>query len=149
MKGEFTKNVTAGSLIFQEGEPGNYAYIIKQGKVELSILSEGQHLPVATLDKGDLFGEMALIDDNLRSASAVAIEDVELLVISRDFIEQKIQESDPTVRLLLQVVLERYRDIHARLMNVAANIAEEDSETPYPQLFIRVLNIAGGHGSSC
>lgn len=137
MKGESTKNIEAGSLIFQEGEPGNCAYIIKHGKVELSILSNGQHLPVAVLEQGELFGEMALIDDSLRSATAIAEEDTELLVISKKFIEQKIDASDPTVRLLLQVVMERYRDIHSRLVNVVDGLI--DQEQSVKKSFFRAL----------
>ena len=89
MNSESTKTIEAGHLIFQEGEPGNCAYIIKEGKIELSILSNGQHLPVAVLEKGELFGEMALIDDSLRSASAIAETEVELLTISEHLSKKK------------------------------------------------------------
>jgi EAL domain-containing protein (putative c-di-GMP-specific phosphodiesterase class I) len=137
MNVDSTKTFEAGSLIFQEGEPGNCAYIIKEGKVELSILSNGQHLPVAVLEKGELFGEMALIDDSVRSATAIAEEDAELLIISRNYIEQKIDSSDPTVRLLLQVVMERYRDIHSRLVNVVDGLIEQEKSVK--KSFLRTL----------
>ena len=122
-----TKTVTAGSTIFHEGEPGDRAYIIQSGEVELSMLINGHNSPFAILEKGELFGEMALIDNSFRSATASAKTDVELLIISRDYIAQKIELSDPTVRMLLQVVLERYRDVHARLHDVSESLREHES----------------------
>lgn len=127
MDTELTKTVTAGTPIFNEGEPGDCAYIIQSGEIELSMLINGTNSPFAILEKGELFGEMALIDDSFRSASANAKTDVTLLVISRDYIAQKIELSDPTVRLLLQVVLERYRDIHARLHDVSESLRQHES----------------------
>ncbi|MDH3342237.1 MAG: EAL domain-containing protein [Gammaproteobacteria bacterium] len=127
MDTELTKTFSAGTQIFQEGEPGDCAYIIQNGEIELSMLVNGASAPFATLGKDELFGEMALIDNSFRSASAVAKTDVELLVISRDYIAQKIELSDPTIRMLLQVVLERYRDIHARLHEVSESLKEHES----------------------
>lgn len=147
MNATSTKNIEAGNIIFQEGEPGNCAYIIKQGKVELSILSKSQHLPVATLENGELFGEMALIDDSLRSATAIAEEDTELLVISRKYVEEKIDSSDPTVRLLLQVVMERYRDIHSRLINIVDGLIEQENAAKkgfFQTLFKPYFKLTGG-----
>ena len=127
MDTELTKTFTADTQIFQEGEPGDCAYIIQSGEIELSMLINGKDSAFATLEKGELFGEMALIDNSFRSATATAKTDVELLVISRDYISQKIELSDPTVRLLLQVVLERYRDVHARLHDVSESLEEHES----------------------
>ena len=129
MDTELTKLITAGTQIFQEGEPGDCSYIIQSGEIELSMLINGTSSAFATLGKGELFGEMALIDNNFRTATAVAKTDVELLIISRDYIAKKIELSDPTVRMLLQVVLERYRDIHARLHDVSESLKEHENTT--------------------
>lgn len=93
------------------------------------MLVHGRHSAFATLKKGELFGEMALIDNSFRTATATARTDVELLVISRDYIAKKIELSDPTVRMLLQVVLERYRDIHARLHEVSSSLKEHEKDS--------------------
>ena len=124
-----TRTITAGTLIFQQGAPGDCAYIIQNGEVELSMLINGTPSVFATLEKGELFGEMALIDNDFRSATAIAKTDVELLIISRDYIAQKIELSNPTVRMLLQVVLERYRDIYARLHDVSESLKEHESDS--------------------
>lgn len=120
------KSIPMGTQIFQEGEPGDCAYIIQSGEVQISMLINGKPSPFTTLGKGELFGEMALIDDSFRSATAVAHTNVELMPISRDYIAQKIEITDPTVRMLLQVVLGRYRDIYSRLHNVSASLKEHE-----------------------
>ena len=145
MDTEITKNISAGTLVFQEGEPGDCAYIIQSGEIELSMLINGKHSPFAILEKGELFGEMALIDNSFRSATATAKTDVELLVISRDYIANKIELSDPTVRMLLQVVLERYRDVHARLHDVSSSLKEHEAtsaNSTISSFFKQYLNLS-------
>ena len=127
MDTELTRTFITGTQIFQQGEPGDCAYIIQSGEIELSMLINGKESAFAILETGELFGEMALIDNSFRSATAIAKTDVEVLIISRDYIAQKIELSDPTVRMLLQVVLERYRDVHARLHDVSASLKEHES----------------------
>jgi len=145
MDTEITKNISAGTQVFQEGEPGDCAYIIQSGEIELSMLINGKHATFATLEKGELFGEMALIDNSFRSATATAKTDVELLVISRDYIAKKIELSDPTVRMLLQVVLERYRDVHARLHDVSSSLKEHEAtsaNSTISSFFKQYLNLS-------
>ena len=123
---ELTRFISAGTQLFQEGETGDCAYIIQRGEIELSLIINGTPCGFATLKEGELFGEMALIDNNARSATAVAKTDVELLIISKKYISQKIELSDPTVRMLLQLVLDRYRDVHARLHDVSESLKEHE-----------------------
>ena len=146
MDTELTRLITAGTQVFQQGAPGDCAYIIQSGEIELSMLINGTPSAFATLGKGELFGEMALIDNNFRSATAIAKTDVELLIISRDYIAQKIELSDPTVRMLLQVVLERYRDIHARLHDVSESLKEYEStsaNSTISSFFSQYLKLSG------
>lgn len=145
MDTELIKTITAGTPIFTEGEAGDCAYIIQNGEIELSMLINGTNSPFAILKKGELFGEMALIDNSFRSATAIAKTDVELMVISRDYIAQKIELSDPTVRMLLQVVLERYRDIHARLHDVSKSLREHEetsASSTISSFFTQYLNLS-------
>lgn len=98
------------TLIFREGEPGDCAYLIDKGVVEISILRNGQSAILAQLTEGDLFGEMSLIDDQVRSATARALEKTELVVIDREIVNGKMAKADPLVNLFLRVILQRYRD---------------------------------------
>jgi diguanylate cyclase (GGDEF)-like protein len=70
----------AGRVIFQESEAGSTLYIVTKGEVHIS---KGG-VVIAEAREGDVFGEMALLDEGSRSASAVAAEDVHVLCIERD-----------------------------------------------------------------
>jgi len=73
-----TWRVRAGGVIFREGEQADELFVIKSGYVRIQI---GNRM-VAELTADDIFGEMALIDSESRSATAVAITDVELVPIT-------------------------------------------------------------------
>ena len=104
-----------GDLIFQEGSDGDCAYFIDSGSVEISIFRENRHFSVCRFSEGDLFGEMALIDKDVRTATAKAIEETCLISINRNLIETKLTKSDPLIRHLLKLILKRFRNTHYRL----------------------------------
>ena len=105
-------------FIFREGDPGDCAYIIESGMVEVALDKDGRKLVMATLTKGDILGEMAIIDRLPRSASARAIVPTDVMAIPLDYVSQKIEQSDPTVRMFLRLAMARYRDLNARLGRV-------------------------------
>jgi len=73
-----TRNVSAGDVIFREGQPANELFVIKSGHVRIQVGNRA----IAELSTDHIFGEMALIDSEPRSATAIAITDVELVPIS-------------------------------------------------------------------
>jgi CRP/FNR family cyclic AMP-dependent transcriptional regulator len=77
-EGIATRPVKAGTLIFQEGDKADGLFIIKSGQVGIRLGNR----TLAELDANSIFGEMALIDDAPRSATAVAVTDVELVPVS-------------------------------------------------------------------
>ena len=117
--GDYRKCLPAGSIIFSEGEAGDCAYIIDLGEISLSTCINGDHTPFAKAKRGDLIGEMALIDEGVRSATATVISDAELLVIPKEYIQRLIEGADPTVVLLIKLVLERYREMRVRVEQIS------------------------------
>jgi len=103
------KSFSPGAQIFREGEPGGQAYIIVSGEVEISALQRGRKIIIAKLRDDELFGEMALIDDEMRSATATATVNTEVIVIERQHLREKIDAADPLLNILLQVILKRFR----------------------------------------
>lgn len=97
----------ANTKIFSEGEHGDRAYLIQDGQVE--IVKHGMVL--ATLGKGELFGEMALIDDKPRMASAKALADTSVVIISRDTFREKLEKADPFLRGLLNIFVRNIRNL--------------------------------------
>lgn len=99
-----------GKDIIQQGEEGFRAYYIEAGRVEVLVEEAGHLLKVAELGPGDIFGEMALINHEPRTATVRAIDDVTVTIISRDEIEGKIKRiEDKAIRALINVLAERLR----------------------------------------
>ena len=103
-----TEKYSAGQVIFDEGEIGDCAYIIESGRVQVYIDNHGEELPLKVFGVGEIFGEMAVIDAQARSASAKALTDCEV-VVSSSQISERINESDPIVKLLITILLQRMR----------------------------------------
>jgi CRP-like cAMP-binding protein len=96
------KRVKKGDMIFREGDVGDSFYLIVSGSVRISTIIPGVGEEALTiLREGEYFGEMALIDDVPRSASAIANDDTILLLIGRDdFRKLLAQETGIAYKLL-------------------------------------------------
>jgi EAL domain-containing protein (putative c-di-GMP-specific phosphodiesterase class I) len=103
------KRFTAGGLIFQKGEAGDCAFLIESGQVEISDPDIGCVL--ARIGEGELIGEIALIDQHPRTATARAVQSTVLIEVRRERVEQLLLNTDPVIRHLLNVVLRRFRSI--------------------------------------
>ena len=105
-----------GSTIFREGEPGDCAYVIERGTVQLETLRRGRKITIANLAEGDLFGEMALIDGEVRPSTALATEETVLVVISLDQLREKLEQADPLLTFFMRNILDRVRTTQSRLL---------------------------------
>ena len=124
---EFQTTFDTDEYIFSEGDPGDCAYIIDSGMIELAFDKEGQKVAMATLTKGEIFGEMAIIDRLPRTTSARAIVPTMVTAIPIDYVSLKIEQSDPTVRMFLRLAMVRYRDLNARLGRVSEGLSHDQS----------------------
>jgi CRP/FNR family transcriptional regulator, cyclic AMP receptor protein len=74
-----------GARLFERGDRGNELYIVYSGKVEISIRDlAGEKIVLTVAERGDLFGELSMIDNRPRTATAMALEDTELIVLNRE-----------------------------------------------------------------
>ena len=111
----------------RQGDEGESAYIVEKGHVEIVIEKEnGLVQSLGTRGEGALIGEMAIIDDKPRTATVKALEDCELLEITKSDFERRMAASDPIIQMIAQVVLARYRDTIKR----AHIIGSRDFPTP-------------------
>jgi CRP-like cAMP-binding protein len=100
----------AGEVIFVEGDYSTDAYIVRRGRVEVYV-TRGADRPLAVLHEGAVFGELSLLTDQVRTASARALDETSLVVISQDgFLDLWRREPD-TLLPLLRVIFERVRDM--------------------------------------
>jgi CRP/FNR family transcriptional regulator, cyclic AMP receptor protein len=84
-----------GTTLFRQGEPGNAAFIVNSGPVGIYREVEDKRVPLATLRKGELFGEMAVIDGSPRMATAFTLEDCTLTMISVELMSEKMKKNRP------------------------------------------------------
>lgn len=92
--------VDGGEYVFEEGERGDHFYIIVHGSIELRKASGGEQRRLAVLKAGQAFGEMALLNQTPRSASAYALEDTYMLSVSRAAFSEILGGDSLSVRLL-------------------------------------------------
>tara|TARA_A100001037_G_scaffold57258_1_gene49428 strand:+ start:1175 stop:1564 length:390 start_codon:yes stop_codon:yes gene_type:complete len=105
----------AGAEIFREGRPGHKAYIVHSGLVEISKVSPTGECVIGYIGAGEIFGEMAPIDEEPRMASARALRDTVCVVVLEDLFRKKVEGADPFVRDLLQVLVQALRSVSDRL----------------------------------
>jgi CRP-like cAMP-binding protein len=129
---EFLHRFEGGSVIFREGDIGSEMYIIQSGHVRISLTMGGQERELAVLEKGDFFGEIALLDESpARSASATAIDDVEVLELtSRDLDQILRRKPDIAVRMMTKLS-ERLREANRRFEEFGSR-EELSALTPAP-----------------
>ena len=100
-----TSEYSAGQRIFDEGDHGDCMYIVKEGEVDL--LYKGKSLAAVT--KGGIFGEMALIDYQPRSATAVAKSDCVLVPVNDQHFARLVQETPAFALQVMRVLVLRLR----------------------------------------
>jgi CRP/FNR family transcriptional regulator, cyclic AMP receptor protein len=108
-----------GTVIFEKGDPGNALYAIRSGTVKIAAPSEdGRETSFNLLHPGEVFGEIALLDGQPRTADAVAASDCDLVAIERrDFVA--FMESEPKLAMkLIELLCERLRFVSTRLEEV-------------------------------
>ena len=114
-KDENKKSFKTGEIIMSQGEPGTSAYIIEKGRVEILIdTRNGETQYVGSRGPGAMIGEMAILDDAPRTATVRAVEDCELLEITKDDFALRLENADPILHMTTQVILTRYRDMLQR-----------------------------------
>ncbi|WP_259782026.1 cyclic nucleotide-binding domain-containing protein [Aestuariispira ectoiniformans] len=103
----------AGSYIFRQGELGDNAYFVHKGRVEIILEQEKGNQVIAVIGRGDVTGEMALINSMPRMASARAVEEAEVSALSGEALKKrldKLQDFDPVLRRLIDIFSQRLRD---------------------------------------
>jgi CRP/FNR family transcriptional regulator, cyclic AMP receptor protein len=100
----------SGEVIFHREDPGLVLYVIKEGKVKISLISpEGQEISLVVFGKGECFGEFAILDGLPRSADAVAMEKVECYTLQRSDFHQAIMKNPKIAIQVMEVLSNRLR----------------------------------------
>ncbi|MBL4721523.1 MAG: cyclic nucleotide-binding domain-containing protein [Alphaproteobacteria bacterium] len=95
--------------IFREGDPGNAAYIVKKGNVQIWKMEDGEKRILGNIGRGGVFGEMALVDSQPRMASATAVEPTTCLIITDRSFREKLDSADAFIVALLRIFCRNIR----------------------------------------
>jgi len=127
------------TVVFFENEEGDCLFMILEGRIKVTILGDdGREIILTMLGPGDLFGEMALLDNEPRSATAIAVEESELLLLQRSDFQAVIGENPVISVALIKVLTARLRranqqistlallDVYGRVARVILDMAREE-----------------------
>ena len=104
------KTFKKGAVIFEEGDDGNEAYVVKSGYVTILKADGDALVELATRGPDEIVGEMALIDDSPRSATLSAKTDLELEIITRKDLKDMMAQLPDAIGTMIRQLLERLRD---------------------------------------
>jgi CRP/FNR family transcriptional regulator, cyclic AMP receptor protein len=108
------KLIPAGTRIFAEGDRGEHVYLVQSGRVEIyKARRDGGPDLLGVIGADGIFGEMALIDDRPRMATARAVEDTVVIVIPKRIVDKKLAAADPFLVALLQIFTRNIRSLAA------------------------------------
>lgn len=116
--------VSKGQILIKEGEYGQQAYLIQSGEVKVYVTQDDREIEIARLQAGEIVGEMAFIFDGPRTASVKAATDANLIVISRQQFQEKLKESDPTIRAIVLMLSKRIVDANNSLLNKKSDLQD-------------------------
>jgi CRP/FNR family cyclic AMP-dependent transcriptional regulator len=113
------KQLQPGEVLFNDGDRGEIMYLIREGKIKITKGKGDEEKTLAVLKEGDFFGEMAIIDGSPRSAGAVAVTPVSLLVIDKESFKEKLR-ANPLIEYVLETLTRRLRtaDEQIRLLTI-------------------------------
>lgn len=108
-----------GETLFKEGDAGDNAYLVKSGKVKI-VKEKGDtsNRTLATVGSGHVIGEMALIDDKPRAASAIALEISVVMVINKSNFQDRLAKTDPVIVRLLNTFTDRLREQSQKVIDL-------------------------------
>jgi len=128
-----------GSLILSQGTPGDALFLIRSGQVKVGVVAEdGREVILSVLGPGSFFGEMALLDDEPRSAHVTAMEDTVLFVLRREDFRGRLTHSPELSISLLREISQRLRraddtiaslmllDVNGRIAHLLLELAREE-----------------------
>lgn len=114
------KNFNAGQVILREGDPGDCAYLLSSGAVQVFRTVEGQLIVLANIEEGSIFGEMALIDGSPRSANVRALRKTTCIKITEDVLDKAVAKADPIIKAMLLAYSHRVRSLQQRVGQAGA-----------------------------
>jgi len=112
------KELPVGTVVFREGETGREMYVIQSGKIDIIKRVRDKEKLLATLVPGDFFGEMSVLNNNPRSASAVVSESAKVLVVEPKMFESMIRNNVEIAIRIIKMLAKRLQDADHQIENL-------------------------------
>ena len=133
------RTILKHNVLFTEGSKGEEAYILTDGKVEISGSVDGRKKVFAVLQPVSMFGEMALfLESHARTATAIALEDSKIVVLNQEDLEGYIQTAPPAIQAMLNVMVSRLKNTTKKALR-APNV---------PLGIVRILDLFDTNGKT-
>ena len=121
-KGDLGKTYSDGEIITRQGDVGACMYVIQQGRVQVSVETDGVETPLRVASEGELMGEMAIFDHESRSATLRALGEARLLTIDKKNFLKRIHK-DPSIAFrLVQTMSKRIRELSGEVARLKASL---------------------------
>ncbi len=156
----FGKKIPANTVLFHEGDAGEEMFIIQNGRVKISKRIRGVEKTLATLEKGEFFGEMAILNDKPRSATAETLDDCDMLVIDRKTFDALIRGNSEIAVRFIKRLADRLREANdqmeslmikdntSRLVSILAkHVREQKKSGEFAMTIEDLAGLAGIEGS--
>jgi CRP/FNR family cyclic AMP-dependent transcriptional regulator len=136
----FTKEFRKGAILFNEGDPGNEMFVVQAGRVDITKRVGGMEKLLATMEQGEFFGEMSILNGKPRSATAVVAEDARLLVIDSKTFDIMLRAN---TEIALRMVKQLARRLHEADEQIE-NLLHRDAASRVVHWLIQQAERAGG-----
>ncbi len=146
-----------GSVILSQGDPGDALFLIRTGQVKVTVIAEdGREVILSVLGPGSVFGEMALLDDEPRSAHVIAMTDTTLLQLRREDFRARLRTSPELSVALLRELSRRLRraddtiaslmllDVNGRVAHLLIELAREEGGVGHARIIRRLTHASIG-----
>ena len=119
-------DLVAGTVLFEYGAPGDSMYVLKEGTVEISVRTKtGQKVVLQEMGPGDFFGEISLLDEGPRTATASVVTSGQALVVDRGDLDELIRIHPAAALDMLQAAGRRMRQTSQLVRNIATRNVNE------------------------
>ena len=115
-EGALGKTYADGEVVVRQGDVGDCMYTVQEGRLEVVVVHEGRgEVRLSVLEKGDIFGEMAIFEKQVRSATVRALGPARVLTVDKKTFLRRVQE-DPTLAFnLVRMMSQRIRKLSAEI----------------------------------
>src|SRR3990170_3047739 len=141
----FGREFSKGTVLFREGEPGKEMYVVQHGKVHISKHAGGVEKILSSLGQGEFFGEMSILNNAPRSASATCAEDSKLLVIDPKTFEAMIRGNAEIALRMIKKLADRLQEADHQIENL---LMRDAGSRVVHRLLVQAEKAARGGGAA-